>query len=184
MKVSPLSLSGVLLIEPKVHRDTRGFFVETFQAARYAEAGMNFPFVQDNHSRSAKNTLRGLHAQWRKPQGKLVRCVEGEIFDVAVDIRRGSPTFGRWAAATLSADNFQQIYVPPGYAHGFCVLSEQAQVEYKTTDLYDAGGELTVAWNDPAIGIAWPLADPVLSDKDAAGLTLEALGEKLPLFEA
>jgi dTDP-4-dehydrorhamnose 3,5-epimerase len=139
--------------------------------------------VQDNHSRSAGHTLRGLHAQWRLPQGKLVRVLQGEIFDVAVDIRRGAPTFLRWVGMTLSADNFRQCYVPPGFAHGFYVTSECAEVEYKCTDYYDPAGELRILWNDPAIGIEWPAWDPVLSDKDRAGQRLADLTDKLPLFE-
>ena len=183
MKVTELSLPGMFLIEPAVHRDDRGFFVETFQAARYAEEGMKIPFVQDNHSRSTRHTLRGLHAQTRKPQGKLLRCVEGEIFDVAVDIRKGSPTFGKWDSAVISSENFHQVYVPPGYAHGFCVLSDRAQVEYKTTDISDPGGEVTVLWNDPAIAIEWPAQDVILSEKDKNALTLEALDSALPVYQ-
>jgi len=168
LKFHPTELSGVLLIEPDVFRDGRGFFLETFHARKYREGGIAFDFVQDNHSRSERGTLRGLHAQLRKPQGKLVRAVRGEIFDVAVDLRPGSKTFGRWTGATLSAENFRQIWVPPLFAHGFCVLSEAAEVEYKCTDFYDKADEIGIAWNDLEIGIAWPLREPLLSAKDAA----------------
>jgi dTDP-4-dehydrorhamnose 3,5-epimerase len=168
LKFHPTELSGVLLIEPDVFRDARGFFLETFHAGKYREGGIAFDFVQDNHSRSLRGTLRGLHAQLRKPQGKLVRAVRGEIFDVAVDLRPGSKTFGRWTGATLSEENFRQIWVPPLFAHGFCVISEAAEVEYKCTDFYDKADEIGIAWNDPEIGIAWPLREPLLSAKDAA----------------
>ena len=183
MKVTALAIPEVLVIEPTVHRDARGFFMEYFQKQRYAEAGMALPFVQDNHSRSSKNILRGLHHQTAHPQGKLVRCTEGEIYDVAVDIRRGSPSFGQWVSVTLTADNFKQIYVPPNFAHGFCVVSETAQVEYKTTDFYDPSSEVTLLWNDPAVGIEWPVDDPRLSGKDAQGKTLEELGDLLPQYK-
>ncbi len=184
MKVHATDLPGVLLVEPRVHRDHRGFFLETYHRAKYAEQGLDATFVQDNHSRSAAGILRGLHAQGRHPQGKLVRAVEGSIFDVAVDIRRGSPTFGHWVGFELSADDFRQLYVPPGFAHGFCVLSDAAQVEYKCTDFYAPGDELTVLWNDPEIGIDWPVAEPVLSDKDRNAPTLAELAEvgKLPEY--
>jgi dTDP-4-dehydrorhamnose 3,5-epimerase len=176
-------LPGVVLVEPDVHRDRRGFFVETYHLEKYREGGIEGTFVQDNHSRSAKGALRGLHAQVRHPQAKLVRAVEGEMFDVAVDIRRGSPTFARWVGHRLSGDNFLQLYIPPGFAHGFCVLSDVVHVEYKCTGFYDAADEITVAWNDPAIGIGWPLDDPTLSAKDAAAPPLAALQDRLPRFE-
>lgn len=184
MKVHETDLPGVLLVEPRVHRDPRGFFLETYHRAKYAEQGLDAPFVQDNHSRSAANVLRGLHAQARHPQGKLVRAVEGSIFDVAVDVRRGSPTFGHWVGFELSADNFRQLYVPPGFAHGFCVLSDGAQVEYKCTDFYAPGDELTVLWRDPEIAVDWPVAEPILSDKDRDAPTLAELAEagKLPVY--
>jgi dTDP-4-dehydrorhamnose 3,5-epimerase len=176
MKVIETSIDGVKIIEPRVFGDERGFFLETFQARRYAEeAGIDLPFVQDNHSRSAKGVLRGLHFQKTKPQGKLVRVVRGEVFDVAVDIRRDSPTFGRWEAAILSEENKRQFWVPPGLAHGFVVLSETADFEYKCTDYYDPSDEACLIWNDPAVGIEWPLAEPQLSAKDAQGLTLREL---------
>lgn len=184
MKFTETALPGVILVEPKVFGDHRGFFLETYQKQRYVEGGIRDPFVQDNHSSSKARTLRGLHAQGRRPQGKLVRAVEGEIFDVAVDIRKGSPTFGQWVGYHLSAENFHQLYVPPGYAHGFCVVTETAQVEYKCTDLYDASDEIGVLWNDPEIGIEWPIDDPLLSEKDAVAPRLSELAEagRLPVW--
>lgn len=169
-------LPEVILVEPDVYRDDRGFFLETWREERYREAGIPGPFVQDNHSRSARGTLRGLHAQVRRPQGKLVRAVRGEIFDVAVDIRPGSPTFGRWAGATLTEENFRQLWVPPGFAHGFCVLSETAEVEYKCTDVYMKEDEIAIAWDDPEIGIRWPvgMGEPLLSPRDRAAVSLAA----------
>ena len=182
MNFVPTELPGVVIIEPRIHRDPRGFFLESYHQKRYAEGGIPGPFVQDNHSHSVRGTLRGLHAQVVRPQGKLVRAVAGEMFDVAVDIRRGSPTFGRWVGVLLSGDNFRQLSIPPGFAHGFCVLSERVDVEYKCTDFYDPADELAVAWNDPAIGIRWPVAEPTLSAKDAAAPRLADLGERLPVF--
>lgn len=182
MEFRETKLSGVLIVEPDVHRDDRGFFLESFRQDKYVAAGIDLPFVQDNHSRSVRGTLRGLHAQWRKPQGKLVRVLFGEIFDVAVDARLGSPTFGQWVGATLSSENHHQIWVPPGFVHGFCVISEVAEVEYKCTDLYDPGGELGVIWNDPDIGIEWPTDQPVLSAKDAASPRLRDVHDKLSKF--
>jgi dTDP-4-dehydrorhamnose 3,5-epimerase len=179
MRFLPTALPEVILIEPDVYRDQRGFFLETYHAHKYREGGIAVTFVQDNHSRSVRGTLRGMHAQHRYPQGKLVRVVEGEIFDVAVDIRRGSPTFGRWVGAVLSAENFRQCYVPPGFAHGFCVTSESAQVEYKCTDLYDPTDEIGFVWNDPDVGIAWPIGTPILSGKDRAAPRLRDLIEQL-----
>jgi dTDP-4-dehydrorhamnose 3,5-epimerase len=178
------AVPGVLVVEPVVHRDDRGFFVETYHREKYRQGGLDAVFVQDNHSRSVARTLRGLHAQLRRPQGKLVRAVRGEIFDVAVDIRRGSPTFGRWVGERLSAESFRQLWVPPGFAHGFCVLSEIAEVEYKCTALYDRDDELSIAWDDPEIGIEWPLADPILSPKDAAAARLAEVAERLPVYPA
>jgi dTDP-4-dehydrorhamnose 3,5-epimerase len=166
MRIVETPLAGVVLIEPKVHSDPRGFFLETYHAARYAAAGIPGPFVQDNHSRSVEGTLRGLHWQWRRPQGKLVRVIEGTIFDVAVDIRPDSATFGHWFGAELSAESFRQMYIPPHFAHGFCVTSAFAQVEYKCTDVYDADGENGFLWNDVDVGIAWPVETPLLSDRD------------------
>jgi dTDP-4-dehydrorhamnose 3,5-epimerase len=167
-----LELPEVILVAPDVHRDARGFFLETWHARKYREGGVDAAFVQDNHSRSRRGTLRGLHAQLRSPQGKLLRATRGEIFDVAVDIRPGSPSFGRWAGATLSEENAHQLFVPPGFAHGFCVLSEEADVEYKCTALYDPEDEIAILWNDPAIGIRWPIAEPVLSARDRAARPL------------
>ena len=166
MRVRETGLPGVLVVEPRVFRDPRGFFLESFHAARYAEAGIRGPFVQDNHSLSQKDTLRGLHFQWRKPQGKLVRVIEGEIYDVAVDIRPESKSFGRWVAVSLSAENHLQVYVPAGFAHGFCVVSDVAQVEYKCTEVYDPDGEGGIPWDDPDVGITWPTQRPVLSERD------------------
>jgi dTDP-4-dehydrorhamnose 3,5-epimerase len=166
MRVLPTDLPGVVIVEPDVFRDVRGFFLEVFHAGKFAAAGIEVTFVQDNHSSSQRNTLRGLHLQRTKPQGKLVRVVEGEIWDVAVDVRPDSPTFGRWTATTLSAENFRQLYVPPGFAHGFCVLSDIAQVQYKCTTLYDPSDEMGIAYDDPAVGIAWPVSHPILSERD------------------
>ncbi|MBM4268992.1 MAG: dTDP-4-dehydrorhamnose 3,5-epimerase [Deltaproteobacteria bacterium] len=182
MKVLPTGLEGVLVIEPTVHCDDRGFFAETYHAERYAESGVGATFVQDNHSRSERGTLRGLHAQLVQPQAKLVRVLQGAIWDVAVDIRRGSPTFKKWIAAELTSDNFRQIFVPVGFAHGFCVLSETAEVEYKCSDFYNPAGELRLLWSDPEIGIEWPIREPVLSAKDRDGLPLSAWMDRLPRF--
>jgi dTDP-4-dehydrorhamnose 3,5-epimerase len=182
MRRVPAAIPDVVILEPDVHRDSRGFFLETYHAEKYRAAGIAESFVQDNHSRSLKGTLRGLHLQLQRPQGKLVRVIEGEIFDVAVDVRRGSPTFGKWMGVTLSSENFRQCYLPPGFAHGFAVVSEVAQVEYKCTDLYDPHSELGIAWNDPAIGIEWPVTDPLLSDRDKGHLALSAVIERLPAF--
>jgi dTDP-4-dehydrorhamnose 3,5-epimerase len=180
VRVVLTDIPGVLVIEPEVFADGRGFFMETYHAARYREHGIEGPFVQDNHSRSVAGTLRGLHLQVRRPQGKLVRVIEGEVYDVCVDVRRGSPTFGRWVGVTLSAENVRQCYVPPGFAHGFCVLTQVAQVEYKCTDVYDPGGEVGVAWNDPALAIPWPVREPILSARDQSHSTLAELGDTLP----
>lgn len=168
------AIPDVILIEPKIFEDARGYFFESYQKNRFTEAGIPWEFVQDNQSRSCKGTLRGLHYQIRQPQGKLVRVIAGEIFDVAVDIRKNSPTFGKWVGDYLSAENKRMIWVPPGFAHGFFVTSNEAEVIYKTTDYYAPQWERTIAWNDPSIGIAWPLGDisPILSPKDAAGLPL------------
>ena len=183
MRVTPTGLPGVLIIDPQVHRDGRGFFVETYHQDRYREQGITSVFVQDNHSRSAGRTIRGLHLQLRKPQGKLIRVVHGDVFDVAVDVRRGSPTFGRWVSVRLTAANFKQCYVPPGFAHGFCVMSEMAEVEYKASDVYDPEGELGIAWNDPTLAIEWPIAAPVLSDRDRRLPTLAEQLDQLPRME-
>ena len=182
MRFVPAEIPGVVIIEPDVHKDSRGFFLETYHAEKYLAGGIAGSFVQDNHSRSVKGTLRGLHLQLSRAQGKLVRVIEGEIFDVAVDVRRGSPTFGKWVGITLSAENFRQCYLPPGFAHGFAVMSPVAQVEYKCTDIYDPKSELGIAWNDPAIGINWPVAEPLLSERDTRHLPLSAVIDRLPLF--
>jgi len=176
MQVFETAIPDVKLIEPKVFGDDRGFFLESFQAERYAQqAGITLPFVQDNHSRSARNVLRGLHFQRSKPQGKLVRVVRGEVLDVAVDIRRGSATFGNVVAEILSEDNKRQLWIPPGLAHGFVVLSETADFEYKCTDYYDPSDEGSLIWNDPDLNIDWRVTDPILSAKDAQGLRLAEL---------
>lgn len=167
MKITATKLPGVMIIEPKIHQDARGFFLETYHLERYREAGIALPFVQDNHSRSRRGVLRGLHAQRSHPQGKLVRAVRGAIFDVAVDIDPTSLTYAEWVGVTLTGDNQQQLWVPPGYAHGFVVLSDEADVEYKCTDLYRPGDEIGVIWNDPQVGIEWPIDSPLLSAKDA-----------------
>lgn len=167
MKFIESPLPGVILIEPKVFADDRGFFMETYHLARFREAGIPAEFVQDNHSQSKRGVLRGLHYQEPHPQGKLVRCTRGALFDVAVDIRRGSPAFGKWYAVEISAENRRMLWVPPGFAHGFCAISEVADLVYKCTALYDAKSDRSILWNDPDIGIEWPVADPLLSPKDA-----------------
>ena len=173
MKISHSKLKGCVIIEPRVFGDDRGFFLETFQAIRYKqEAGIDLPFVQDNHSRSARGVLRGLHFQKTKPQGKLVRVVRGEVYDVAVDIRKGSATFGEWEGVILSEDNKKQFWVPPGFAHGFVVLSDTADFEYKCTDYYDPSDEGSILWSDPDLNIPWPIANPVLSTKDESAKRL------------
>ena len=166
MKVTPLDLPEILLIEPKVFGDARGYFVETFQATRYAEAGIAERFVQDNLSCSTRGTLRGLHLQHPASQGKLVYVVEGKVFDVAVDVRVGSPSFGKWTGAHLSSRDRRQMYIPPGFAHGFCVVSEQALFAYKCTEVYLPQNEMGVAWNDPGLAIPWPVSEPIISEKD------------------
>jgi len=173
MKFLPTSLEGVTIIEPDVFRDGRGFFLETYRADKYRQGGIDARFVQDNHSRSVKDTIRGLHAQRRHPQAKLVRALAGTIVDVVVDIRRGSSTYLQWISLQLSAENFLQLYVPAGFAHGICVISECAEIEYKCTDYYDPEDELRIAWNDPSIRVKWPVAAPVLSRKDSAARTLK-----------
>lgn len=175
MNFIKLDIHEIILIEPKIFGDERGFFFESYKKARFAEAGIGFDFVQDNHSRSQHNVLRGLHYQIKHPQGKLVRAVAGEIFDVVVDIRRSSPTFGKWVGVYLSSENKKQLWVPPGFAHGFYVTSEYAEVLYKTTDYYAPQWERTILWNDPEIGIQWPLKhgeDVLLSQKDRNGMPI------------
>jgi dTDP-4-dehydrorhamnose 3,5-epimerase len=172
-------IPGVVRVEPAVHRDERGFFVETYSEPRYRENGISETFVQDNHSRSSRHILRGLHAQSPNAQGKLVRCVEGAVWDVAVDVRVGSPAFGRWVGCELSAENFRQLYVPPGCLHGFVVLTDTAQFEYKCTALYDPSAEISVRWDDPEIAIEWPVGKPLLSDKDRDAPLLADVRERL-----
>jgi dTDP-4-dehydrorhamnose 3,5-epimerase len=175
VRVSPTAIPEVLVIDPVIHEDERGFFVEAWHAVKYRQAGIDRPFVQDNQSRSSRGVLRGLHYQIEQAQGKLVRVTAGEVFDVAVDLRRSSPTFGRWTGVTLSGTNQRQIWVPPGFAHGFYVTSDEADVIYKCTDYYDARSERTLRWDDRDVGIRWPLLEgksPLVSAKDAAGLSL------------
>ena len=174
MKVTPTRIPEVLILEPKVFEDPRGFFLESYNRRVFKQAtGVDPEFVQDNESFSARNVLRGLHYQVRQPQGKLITAIAGEIFDVAVDLRRGSPTFGKWASATLSGGTHRAIWIPPGFAHGYLVLSEQAIVAYKASDFYAPQHERTLLWNDPALGIRWPLeTEPVMSDKDRRGSPL------------
>jgi dTDP-4-dehydrorhamnose 3,5-epimerase len=180
VRFTTTDLPGVLIVEPDVHRDSRGYFLETYHEEKYRAGGIDGPFLQDNHSHSIAGTLRGLHLQLRRPQGKLIRAIEGEIVDVAVDVRRGSPTFGRWVSVMLSADNFKQCYVPAGFAHGFCVMSPVAQIEYKCTDVYDPASEIGIAWNDPELAIRWPIAEPVLSERDRRNPTLAVVRDALP----
>jgi dTDP-4-dehydrorhamnose 3,5-epimerase len=183
LPIVPGRLPGVILVQPRVFTDARGFFTEVYHAGKYVEAGMSRPFVQDNLSYSKRHILRGLHYQRHHPQGKLVSVVQGEIYDVAVDVRRGSPTFGQWEAHVLSSDNRHQLYVPENFAHGFVVLSEFALVLYKCTELYAPSDDQGIAWNDPEIGITWPVETPQLSDKDAALPRLCDLPETiLPVF--
>ena len=183
MRVSELSVPGVFLIEPTVFEDSRGFFMETYNSERYAEKGIPGNFVQDNHSKSSRGTLRGLHYQLGRPQGKLVRVVSGEVFDVAVDVRIGSPYFGRWVGQRLSAENRRQMYIPEGFAHGFCVLSETAEFLYKCTDFYSPADERGILWNDPEVGIEWPLEAPLLSEKDAVLRPLAQMESDLPMYK-
>jgi dTDP-4-dehydrorhamnose 3,5-epimerase len=181
MKVIQTSLPGALILEPQVFGDARGFFYESYSKAKFHEAGITAEFVQSNVSRSAKGVLRGLHYQWPNPQGKLVSVLEGEVFDVAVDVRRGSPHFGKWAGVMLSAENKRHFWVPEGFAHGFCVLSEFATFTYQCTALYDREADAGIRWDDAAIGIDWPLSHPLLSDKDAKAPLLKDVPElRLP----
>ncbi len=175
MQFTSTGLSEVILIQPKIFEDERGFFLETYQKERFSTAGINADFLQDNHSASTKGVLRGLHYQIRQPQGKLVRVVVGEVFDVAVDLRRQSPTFGHWVGVTLSAEKKNLLWVPPGFAHGFYVTSEKAEILYKATDYYAPQWERSLLWNDPALGIDWPIINgglPTLSEKDMKGMLL------------
>jgi dTDP-4-dehydrorhamnose 3,5-epimerase len=185
MKFVETTLSGAIVIEPQVFGDSRGFFYESYNETKYIEAGIERRFVQSNVSRSARGVLRGLHYQWPFPQGKLVSVLEGEVFDVAVDIRRGSPTFGQWAGVMLTAENHKHFWIPEGFAHGFCVVSEHATFAYQCTDLYHPETDGGVRWNDPAIGIDWPVSEPLLSGKDAAApLLADIKSERLPEFRA
>ena len=177
IKLSPTSLPGVVIVEPKVFSDERGFFMENFNAHDFEEAGLPIDFVQDNHSRSVRGVLRGLHYQYPTWQGKLARVLVGEVFDVAVDIRRSSLNFGRWVGVKLTADNHKQLYIPAGFAHGFCVLSPVAEMAYKCTALYTPSQDACVLWDDPDIGIDWPIGNPILSPKDAAAPRLAELPE-------
>ena len=178
MKVIETKLPGVLIIEPKVFGDSRGFFKEIFQAQRYREAGIDYDFVQDNHSRSQKGVLRGLHFQITNPQGKLVSCSQGAVFDVAVDVDPLSATFGHYVGIELTEDNHRQMWIPPGYAHGFCVLTDTADFQYKCTDYYDPSDEGGLIWNDPDVEIEWPIDQPLLSDKDAKLPSLNELANQ------
>ena len=183
MKVIETALPGCVVIEPHVHGDARGYFYESFHAAKFRQHGLDLRFEQSNISRSASGVLRGLHYQFPNPQGKLVSVLEGEVYDVAVDIRVGSPTFGRWAAAVLSADNKRHFWIPEGFAHGFAVLSENATFAYQCTRLYEHAADASVRWNDGDIGIDWPLSAPLLSDKDQrAPFLRDVPPEKLPRF--
>jgi len=183
VKIIETSLPGCVVIEPAVHGDARGFFYESWNARTFAEAGLDFGFVQTNVSRSARGVLRGLHYQYPNPQGKLVNVLEGEVYDVAVDIRVGSPTFGRWAAAILSAENKRHFWIPEGFAHGFAVLSDNATFAYQCTRLYEHAADAAVRWNDGDIAIDWPLSAPLLSEKDQrAPFLRDVASEKLPRF--
>jgi dTDP-4-dehydrorhamnose 3,5-epimerase len=184
MKVTEAPLDGVKVIETRIFRDDRGHFLEVWNARRYAEAGLDREFVQDNVSISRRGVIRGLHYQHPNGQAKLVSVLEGEIWDVAVDVRRGSPTFGEWYGLTLSADNGVQLYIPEGFAHGFAVVSERAVVTYKCTEFHNPGSERTLLWEDPVLGIEWPVADPVLSEKDSLGSPLRKMAEgELPRWK-
>jgi len=183
VKVTPTELAEVLVVEPHVQTDERGFFLESWQEQRFAAAGLPSRFVQDNHSRSVAGTLRGLHYQLRRPQGKLVRVVAGAVLDVAADIRRGSPTFGRWVGRTLSAENKLELYIPPGFAHGFAVLEGPADLLYKCTDYYQPADDRGVRWDDPLLSIAWPIERPVLSARDAKLPLISPERADLPLYE-
>ena len=178
------ALSEVIMIEPDIFQDHRGFFLEAYHLNKYSKAGILKPFVQDNHAHSKKNVLRGLHYQLQNPQGKLVYVIKGEIFDVAVDIRRGSPTFGKWSGGILSDENRRQLFIPQGFAHGYCVLSDTADVIYKNTDFYSPGDEYGILWSDSSIQITWQIKDPILSEKDSTNPKLsEVPKEHLPVYK-
>ena len=182
MKITPSEIPEVLIIEPQLFGDTRGFFMETWNKLTYSKNGLQLEFVQDNFSRSIRGVLRGLHYQLDNPQGKLIWVVSGKVFDVAVDIRQGSPTFGDWVGFKLTGEDHKQIYIPPGFAHGFCVLSDAANFQYKCTEFYHPMDEYGILWNDPDIGIEWPASDFVVSKKDAANPTLNEGADKLPVY--
>lgn len=183
MKAVELAIPGVLRIEPKVFKDHRGYFLETYHSGHFADLGLQYTFEQDNLSFSVKNVLRGMHYQLGRPQAKLVMAVHGEIFDVAVDVRKGSPTFGKWVSTVLSSENRYQLFIPEGFAHGFCVLSDTATVSYKCTDLYAPGEERGLRWNDPLTAIDWPISAPILSEKDEKYPTIGTIArEDLPQF--
>ena len=184
MRCMPTALKEVIVIEPDVFEDVRGYFLETYHEKRYVDAGIRGRFVQDNFSKSPRGTLRGLHYQLQRPQGKLVTVLEGSVYDVAVDIRRGSPTFGCWVGIELSAQNKRQLYIPAGFAHGFYVLSEIAGLLYKCTEVYSPKDERGIIWNDSELSISWPGSEPLLSAKDAAYKSLAEMGEDLPVYHA
>jgi dTDP-4-dehydrorhamnose 3,5-epimerase len=183
MKFTPTEIPDVIVVEPDVFGDSRGFFLESYHERKYREGGIPGPFVQDNHSRSGKGVVRGLHAQRNKPQGKLVRVLRGAVLDVAVDVRRGSPTFGRWVGVELTEENHKQLWVPPGFAHGFSTLTEVVDFAYKCTDFYDPEDEFGVIWNDPDLGIDWRVADPNLSQKDSGFPRLKEIENSLPVYK-
>ncbi len=183
MRFDAAELPGVIVVTPEVFPDRRGFLFETYHQEKFREGGITATFVQDTQSRSSFGVIRGLHAQRLHPQAKLVRVLRGAIFDVAVDIRRGSPTFRRWVAVELSADNRRMLFIPGDFAHGFCVLSSYAEVEYKTGDFHAPGDELRIAWNDPSIGVRWPTTSPVLSEADSRARTLDELIDLLPIHD-
>ena len=179
MKFFPTEIPDIILVEVPKFGDYRGFFMETYHAEKFADGGMAAKFIQDNHALSQKNILRGLHYQLKFPQGKLVRCIQGEILDIAVDIRRSSPTFGKWVGEVLSSENARQLYVPPGFAHGYVVRSQHAEVEYKCTELYHPEDDYGILWNDPEIGIDWGIENPILSEKDKQQPLLKNVKERL-----
>jgi len=185
VRAVPTALADVILVEPDVYRDDRGYFLETYHEPKYHAIGIDLPFVQDNQSRSVRGTIRGLHLQLgARPQAKLVRVLEGEIWDVAVDVRRGSPTFGQWVGNRLSAERFTQCYIPAGFAHGFSVLSPVAVIAYKCTEVYDPAAEIGIAWDDPALAITWHVENPILSDRDRGHPPLTLLDDRLPRYQA
>jgi len=182
MKFMPTALTDVILVEPDVFADSRGFFLEMYHEQKYAAHGIRGPFLQDNLSWSVRGTLRGLHYQWPRAQGKLVATLEGAVFDVAVDVRVGSPSFGKWVGVELSGENKRQLFIPPGFAHGFCVLSETAVVLYKCTDFYSPSDERGIIWNDPSLGIQWPVTHPLLSEKDRSYKGVADMAGELPAY--